>query len=512
MEHRYLQITVNADTAQIRSAKFDGIDHMVVPVVALVGNIIVTPMNSDKREFVPLEELSQVPEQWNNRPVLNLHPNNGSASANDRSVLESSSFGRLFNSRIDDGRLKTEAWIDPIRAAQVGEGAQSVVDRLNDGSEVEISIGAFVSIDDTSGEFDGEPYDVIWRNIRSDHLAMLPENAVGACSIEDGCGAPRANQKSETCKMSDTGNESLSSLKKSLSRPVVDFVRGIFGIGGKDLSACELNDEDVNKELARLLEAENSDFWEVVFVSSVSSSVVYLIWGDGIKFFRRTFSNTNDKITLNDDAVEGALQMKFSPFDDEDIVTTTTNKNNGELSTNKEGENMCDQVEQLIDKLVGNELVGKSDRKKVTSLVEGFKLALESKGPEENPTTTENVVKDTELKVGESQCTQKLEPVKKTDAELIAELPVALRDMVARSQAEEASRRGSLVAYLSKAQSEWSEDVLKEKSTNELQSLATILGEKEGRDFGLQGAPIVDSPVVAEAPRIWTAALEKQAN
>jgi hypothetical protein len=167
---------------------------MVVPVIALVGDTVVKPMNSEGPEFVPAQELAQAPKGWDGRPVLPDHPNNGRSSANEPHTLESYSFGRLFNTRFEDNKLKTEAWLDPEKAQRVGEKATDVIETLRAGDMVEVSVGAWVSTEKRSGVHNGRRYEYVWRGVVGDHLAMGLGGAEGACSIEDGCGAPRANK------------------------------------------------------------------------------------------------------------------------------------------------------------------------------------------------------------------------------------------------------------------------------------------------------------------------------
>jgi hypothetical protein len=71
-----------------------------------------------------------------------------------------------------------------------------VVNRLRAGQPVEVSTGYFADMEATNGVWNGAAYTGITRNIRPDHLALLPDE-VGACSWVDGCGAPRVNVKGE---------------------------------------------------------------------------------------------------------------------------------------------------------------------------------------------------------------------------------------------------------------------------------------------------------------------------
>lgn len=77
----------------------------------------------------------------------------------------------------EDGKLKGIETIfdaDLIREVEAGEKRQ-------------VSIGFIADIDPTPGEWNGEPYDVVQRNIRINHLAHVPEGRCGAtCQIQLG--------------------------------------------------------------------------------------------------------------------------------------------------------------------------------------------------------------------------------------------------------------------------------------------------------------------------------------
>lgn len=191
---RYLTMRCLAQTAELREAQFDGVDHVVVPVVAMVGDSVVHPVNAETPELVPSEVLAEAPRGWNGRPVLPNHPDGGRASANEPRTLENMRIGTLFDTRFDEGRLKTEAWLDVARAESLGGDASDVVDRLRSGETVEVSVGAWVTGSRRSGTRNGRRFEFVWTNVIPDHLAILPVGAEGACSVDMGCGAPREAQ------------------------------------------------------------------------------------------------------------------------------------------------------------------------------------------------------------------------------------------------------------------------------------------------------------------------------
>ena len=186
--HRTL--TAHLAGADIRLGVFQGREHLVAPVVLMLGDIVVEPVTGDGLgEFVPADVLQQAPSQWDGRPVIPGHPPTG--SANTRQRLEARQFGVLFGTRFERGRLLSEAWLDPVKAEQIGPDAVSVIERLRRGESVEISVGAWVTLEEMQGTAGGKEFARRWLHLAADHLAMLEPGKHGACSVADGCGAPR---------------------------------------------------------------------------------------------------------------------------------------------------------------------------------------------------------------------------------------------------------------------------------------------------------------------------------
>lgn len=200
-------ITANFQAAPdgVRRAVFDGQEHLVVPVVMICEGV----MND---ALVPATEFGRYPEAWNGRPVPVLHPQErgGYISANRPDVIERSTIGQIFNTTVENGKLKAEAWINTAKAARLGYG--DLVAQLQAGEVIEVSTGYFSDDEPRAGEFNGVGYSTIHRNIRPDHLALLP-GEIGACSVADGCGT-RVNQQKGSFAMKV--NEAWSVITKSL--------------------------------------------------------------------------------------------------------------------------------------------------------------------------------------------------------------------------------------------------------------------------------------------------------
>jgi hypothetical protein len=173
--------------------------YLVSPVVALREGIL-------NGVYVSAIEFGKHVQSWSGRPVPLGHPKNegGYISANSPDVWANDVPGHLWNVEADGDKLRGEIWIDLAKAEMMGERAQSIVNRLRANQPVEVSTGYFADHDSVSGVWNGKPYLGTARNIRPDHLALLPDE-VGACSWADGCGTPRVNAKSEEPMVEETG-------------------------------------------------------------------------------------------------------------------------------------------------------------------------------------------------------------------------------------------------------------------------------------------------------------------
>ena len=181
--------TQRATVAEIRHETFDGRDHLVAPVVAIREMVLDSG-------FLPAAEIGRFVEAWNGIPLVMDHPTERGVpvSANRPEILERRGVGRLWNARLEDGRLLGELWIDMEKARRLGGEALEALARLERGQPLEVSTGYFTDEEAVEGSFRGRRYEKVQRNLRPDHLALLP-NAVGACSWADGCGAPRVNHE-----------------------------------------------------------------------------------------------------------------------------------------------------------------------------------------------------------------------------------------------------------------------------------------------------------------------------
>ena len=181
-------ITQVAAPGAIRQDTFNGRDFTVVPVVALREGVFQCSTCEGPELYLAQEFAGNV-ESWNGRPVTMGHPKRDGmlVSAGSKDIHEEVVIGVIFNAEIDDKKLKLEAWIDNEKVKELGDEAKAALDRINAGEQVEVSTGYFANVRPSSGKFNGESYVGIQTNVVPDHLAVLEDGTVGACSWKDLC-------------------------------------------------------------------------------------------------------------------------------------------------------------------------------------------------------------------------------------------------------------------------------------------------------------------------------------
>jgi len=221
-------VTMQVFTSEVREETLDGRVYLVAPVVAVKNGVL-------NKIYLSSEELLDVPvDLWNDIPLPVSHPKEGSGSARTVAVVESDVVGRFYNARYEisgnDVKLKGELWVDIEKALSSGEGGTAVVNLLREGKPLEVSTAYFNDEEQASGVFNGERYEAIARNLKPDHLALLP-GEIGACSWADGCGAPRVNQeiqaniRSEARTPEYDGTESSAWEAPSLADMIAGYVK-----------------------------------------------------------------------------------------------------------------------------------------------------------------------------------------------------------------------------------------------------------------------------------------------
>ena len=182
----YFPVT-NAITSTTRRIQHEGRDTIVAPVILMVEGV---HNGSSGPLYYPREELQASAQYWNGMPLPIHHPTDSTGapiSCNSPEVIESHSVGRLWNVVYEERpvpRLKGEIYVDVAKARAINN---DVLDALTMNHPLEVSTGLYSNDENAPGNWNGEQYIAIVRDIRGDHLALLPGGR-GACSFQKGCG------------------------------------------------------------------------------------------------------------------------------------------------------------------------------------------------------------------------------------------------------------------------------------------------------------------------------------
>ena len=438
-------INVKAEPGLIRNETFQEQDHIVIPMVGLVEGVMLSA-NADEPALALAEEFGKHVAGWNGRPVVINHPKDtkgNPVSANSPEILENEQIGQLFNSELSDKKLKFEAWINISTAEEKGDEGKDVVERLRSGELMEISTGLFAEEEQKKGAHLGVPFDSIWRNIVPDHLALLP-NGIGACSIADGCGAPRINEGKKFCCIPCSRGELCENERKSR------FSEFLKHLGIKE----NRTDFDVRLALqAALGETRPNEF---AFVHAVmnDNTFIFETW-DG--FFQQSFEIEEDgTIALGDEPVKVRPETNFVPV--------------------KVKENNVDKTEK-VNALISSDTVSfeEGDREYLEGLEED-RLDIFLKKPE-TPAVNDDPSND--------PADPKDDPI--TAEQYIKDAPAEVAEVLQHGMELRTQQRDHLVkGVLANSKNTFTEEELKDMPMAALEKMASLA---EVDDFTARGGP-----------------------
>lgn len=285
---------------QVALGTYDSKEYLVVPVVMMVEGV---HSGSAGSIYHSIDELGKIPAAWDGRPVVVTHPQDSEGnyiSANSPSVLDDYAVGYVFNTKVDEDKLKAEAWIDPSKLKKISKDAYESVKK----SEVlEVSVGVFTDNEDTQGTWNGEEYSAIAYNHRPDHLALLP-GETGACSVEDGCGLGVNKSKKKGGTKLNT-NE-FQKIFKTLNEQ------------GFSVAEISINKDSYNAIMDALRtcvyamdDSQNSKYHYVEDV--YDSEVIYSSYDNGVrKYYKQMYSFEDGVATLDGEPVEVTKKVEIS--------------------------------------------------------------------------------------------------------------------------------------------------------------------------------------------------------
>jgi hypothetical protein len=486
-------LLVGATGAVLRTAMFEDRPHLVVPVVALIGDSVVWAVNSAGPELVPADEVEVSVPEWCGRPVVGDHPRvNGSyVSANPPEVAERVAFGRIANPRYENRRLLLEAWLDRERARQVGAEAVDVVARAEAGEPIEVSVGVRVAVEHVEGVApDGQSYVGVWHDLGSDHLAMLPRGAVGACSNEAGCGAPRVARRhlvaagglqliaeEDTVRKDDKGKtlrERLRSLLGGAAHLDLFRFRGAAEDDG-------VSDMELRQALDRALFSEEPGYLGIDAVFPTEKLVVYAVAPEQqVVLYRRGFELSADG------AVSLASEKEqVEPVTNYQAVKAAQGAPPAEVKaacscqhsagTGAQESDMS-KIAERVTALIKNERspFEESDRKRLESFTEEHLTALEASFAEPTPTPSPSptpsptpATTPTPKAKGEGE-EEELVTLKASELS-------TLRQLASAEEQRRALRKTELVAVLKGKQKVYSEDELRALDLTQLERVAQLV-------------------------------------
>ena len=210
----------------------DGIHYLVAPTVAIIEGVM------NETLYIG-DEINAYIEAWNGKPLIIDHPIDKEGefvSANSPELLREV-LGFYYNAIYEDNKLKGEWWLD-IEKSQKTLSGQQVLKDLKEGKVLEQSTGLFADIENVAGEFNGEHYENIARNIRPDHVAILLHEK-GACSVQDGCGTPRVNNDNVTIEL-----KNIKETIKNYGQVLTDFIVNLKG-NNNDLEDNQMSKEEL---------------------------------------------------------------------------------------------------------------------------------------------------------------------------------------------------------------------------------------------------------------------------
>lgn len=305
-------VSLKSAAVETREETLDGVDYLVVPVVALVEGVLHA-MNSPTPEMVYAEEFTKpsVVGGFNGRPLYYGHPivAGEPVSGNDPKVWEELNIGKVFHTGVEKGKLVMEAWIDKVRAAKV---APDLLERVAAGDDIEISVGVYCESDEKeTGEYDGKKFAGAWRDIVPDHLALLVSGDTGACSREMGCGVRAAQEAAMKLPKKD--------------RMANAFAR-FLSMFRVEQAAEDMSDNDLKRKLYDALRKVRSDvnYVEAFVPVTNPERVVYSCWtpstasdaGMGYQYvlLERSFTlDANGVVTLGEDEAEVEAVLSYEP-------------------------------------------------------------------------------------------------------------------------------------------------------------------------------------------------------
>jgi hypothetical protein len=352
-----LHYNAQIQNAEIRRTQFEGREHIVAPVILMVEGV---HNGSGGPLYYPASELQASAHLWNGRPLPIQHPEQQGQpiSCNSPEVVQAQSVGWLWNVVFEPHpvpRLKGEIWVDVNKVQQI---SPPTLEALTRNLPLEVSTGLFSDDEMVSGIWGNESYNGVVRNIRPDHLALLP-GAIGACSWQDGCGV-RANKEGGTdLKI----NEEEQGVFKKLLGKVNSFVQHLLG--------NEMGMDEKMQKVRRAVYQMDGPMMDNYVQEVYDNYVVYECRpgpqsspGSSTKLYKREYTvSESGEIELGNEIMEVKREVNYVPVANTEAIHIQENKQ--EITNNEkkeEQEMVTEERKQKVNALITNGAFVEADR------------------------------------------------------------------------------------------------------------------------------------------------------
>lgn len=356
------RFVMNLLPKQVRTEKLEGRSYTVVPMVMLTEGVF---NGTSGPLYYGEEELSKTPQAWDHKPIVVYHTEESACTPD---AIENRKVGIILNTKFDAPRkrLMSEAWIENEKADKVDP---RVMLSVNGNEIMEVSTGVFVDNEQSTGDFGGRIYTGVARNLRPDHLALLPDQT-GACSVADGAGLCRnAARKDPTGKLVENFRKMLREMGLVENELSFDNIR------------ADLTDA-IRKRLSVTATSDMSQPWP--WVMDVYSN--FFVYDYNNKLFQLSYAANDTGITLGDESPKEVRRVtKYESVAGAFVGNRDQSNNNNTMKLKPE------EKKAKIDALIANKETGWSeDQRPVLEQMKDEQLLAQEKAfvKKEEPATT----------------------------------------------------------------------------------------------------------------------------
>jgi hypothetical protein len=280
-------------------------EYLVAPCSMIVEGVL-------NGGLVPGEEIRAC--RWDGIPIVLNHPRDAEGepiSANQPDVLALYGMGRVFDTsylisqrgQVQLVRAQASLWLDIAECQRLGGEAADCLTMLETQTPLECSTAFWSDAEPAHGTFLGQPYSEIHRNLRADHLALLP-SGVGACNWEDGCGCPRLNEETQAVT---TPTELFSTWRTTFAA-----LRRFWRTAEANLEAFQ-TDVDIREALYGALARELGVDYTSIWLDSVNATEQTFTYRQGERLIQRGWTVQDDVLVLLPDSQDVQRETTFVP-------------------------------------------------------------------------------------------------------------------------------------------------------------------------------------------------------